>query len=66
MAGYKTGWADALKEALKIVRSEPEMPGEPDPETLAAMEFAGPVDNARAACRATKKSIEKRILELAR
>ena len=41
----------------KIVESEPELDGEPDYFTRAAMISAGPVENSRAAVRATKKSI---------
>lgn len=56
----------AFEEAALIVESEPECPGEPTQEELAAMTLAGPVVNARAAVRATKKSIAARLREIAK
>ncbi len=61
MAGYKTGYADAIADAVRIIETEDELPGEPSAEVVAAMARVGPIDNARAAVRATKKSALKRL-----
>ena len=54
---------DCLEHIIDIIRTEDELTGDPPPEVTRRMLDAGPVENARAAVRATKKSIEKRIRE---
>jgi hypothetical protein len=56
--------AEALEEALQIIEQEPELEGEPPAHILAEMQNASPVLNARAAVRATKKSIARKIRAL--
>ena len=51
----------ATERAAKIAEDEPELPGEPTETELWQMHTAGPVMNARAACRATKRSIAAAI-----
>lgn len=49
------------ERCAKIAEAEPEMPGDCPPEALAAMELAGPVENARCAVRVTKRNIAAEI-----
>jgi len=53
--------AQAFEEAALIAESEPELPGEPAPECLAAMIEVGPLKNARIAVKTTKECIAERI-----
>lgn len=59
--GYRAGYTAALADARRIVETEDELHGDPPCVVLAAMERVGPVENARAATRATKKSILERL-----
>lgn len=63
MTSYKTGYADALADAKRIVESEDELPGTPPQEAIAAL-IADPIGISRAVVRATKKSIIKRLAVL--
>lgn len=62
--GDRRGWDRAIKAAADVVSAEPEMPGDPPDEVVEAMIMAGPVANARAAVRATKKSVAAAILAI--
>lgn len=53
--------AAGREEAAKLAEAEPEMPGDPPAHILQAMIAVGPIENARSACRATKKSIAASI-----
>lgn len=63
--GLKHSFASAIlaerERIAEVVRTEAELPGEPPPHVVEAMERAGPVMNARAAVRATKSSILQRM-----
>ena len=54
----------ALEEAAKVAEAEPEFEGDPPQHVVDAMISAGPIENARSACRATKKGIAAAIRTL--
>ena len=56
--------APSVERAIGVALAEPEMPGEPPEAVLKSMLEAGPVENARASCRATKKGIAAALREL--
>lgn len=60
-SAIRTAVAEAYEDAAKIADTEEELDGEPSQEAIDAMFLNGPVDNARAIVRATKKSIARRI-----
>lgn len=60
--GLQDGIAAERERCVGIALAEPEFPGEPSSLVVALMDSLGPVENARSACRTTKKSIAKAIL----
>lgn len=56
--------APSVERAIAVALAEPEMPGEPPEAVLKSMLEAGPVETARAACRATKSGIAAALREL--
>ncbi len=54
----------ALEQAAYVAENEPELVGAPSDHVITAMINIGPVENARAACRTTKKSIAAAIRSL--
>ena len=56
--------APSVERAIAVALAEPEMPGEPPEAVLKSMLEAGPVETARAACRATKSGIADALREL--
>lgn len=53
--------SELIAGVLEVVRTEPELPGEPNEETMQAMIDAGPIANARIAVKTTKACIEERL-----
>jgi hypothetical protein len=49
------------ERCARIAEAEPELPGEPEQFVIDAMRDAGPIENARAAVRTTKRSIATAI-----
>ena len=56
--------APSVERAIGVALAEPEMPGEPPEAVLKSMLEAGPVETARASCRATKSGIAAALREL--
>ncbi len=56
--------APSVERAIAVALAEPEMPGEPPEAVLKSMLEAGPVETARASCRATKSGIAAALREL--
>jgi hypothetical protein len=61
---YQRGAREMQERAVEIVGDEPCMPGDPDEGMVSVMLAHGPIDTARAACRATKRSIAEKIRAL--
>lgn len=60
---YNEGYRAAIRDAVKVVNEEPELPGDPPFEVL-VLTRSNPVESLRAAVITTKRGIRNRLKEL--